>query len=822
MSNEAEHSPLADEPTNENMSVDKSSNLHIDGCFEVRLARDLAINKEPLQIQEAISRWGKRLSLLSSDKHLKLAAALHWEFRRRLCRVKHDETSLQTLHQKYKQVRDFVTPIYHLPSEILTEVFFIDIDLEDRQSPIRLMLVCRDWYLAVEGMARLWKSLKLGTWTALDRAERVLQRVWWLNVVIHTEEDMGKEGNNNKAYEALNLVVNSASRWRRLTIDSLPLAQSGDVDRPVLSLGGTSPIKELRCLKVASQAESSPLLTQILENIGTAAVGSLSTMETTSCYIIRHLIQPEYAPLFHSLTTLKVDFRNAGNSIDLLPYLERVEVLDLANVSLLPYADDINLPLTHSLRHLRLAAVSMQWMGGRIFPELRSCSLTSPTHSLPLLSDVDFPVCTELELRNWDVKVARRFRTPIIHSLAIKSNKWTPVSGSKQVIIACSAGLGVQLRPRLLHLAALCKESVLLSVLELLPALEELRLDLPRSSVLGRWFFMSLLAKPADNLNNDIERGWDEEPKSREDRMSRQYWKSSICPSLRRLELKYERWPRRTDQLDILPSLMALHWSREATVTPLQSVRLCFRASNAQWKVFPLDAMMINPHHVEELAHNIPELRPFQDSQKFSCLELFLVATATPVMDADFSWGLKMDVNHMMQDALPVFESSFRHLSTLRIRYGDPELHSTFDLLPNFFRLEELELDSVNIPSYSINVDLPLVRTLLRLSLRSTTISWMSGRIFPRLKRFCLREDRFGTPFSGIASLPVCTHIRFYGFDCHLPQSSFHVPILDELELLLGPPRLLISLRQSDLRQSSNKGPLANLICGVMPQSQTS
>ena len=67
-------------------------------------------------------------------------------------------------------------PIYRLPIEVLMEVFTID--FENGQSPIRLMLVCRDWYQIVEGMASMWQSLKLGTWTALDGVERFLQKVW--------------------------------------------------------------------------------------------------------------------------------------------------------------------------------------------------------------------------------------------------------------------------------------------------------------------------------------------------------------------------------------------------------------------------------------------------------------------------------------------------------------------------------------------------------------------------------------------------------------------------------------------------------------------
>ena len=286
-----------------------------------------------------------------------LATALQWEFRRRASWVKHREGSFRTLQIQYRRVRDFVTPVYRLPVEILTEIFTID--FENDQSPIRLMLVCRDWCPIVDGMASMWKSLKLGAWTALDRVEQFLQKVWWINVEIHTEEDVERrvgEGEGER-YIALALVLANASRWRRLTINSLPHG----IPVPISVV--IPPTNELRYIRVASKAQSSPLLDRILENIGTAAVGSLSMIETTSHQTISHLLHTEYVQLFHFLTTLTADTRTTPDSVDLLPHLLRIETLDLANISLPPYADDVDLPLTHTLHHLRLRAVSIQWMG---------------------------------------------------------------------------------------------------------------------------------------------------------------------------------------------------------------------------------------------------------------------------------------------------------------------------------------------------------------------------------------------------------------------------------------------------------------------------
>src|SRR5258706_6247158 len=200
-------------PTDENTPAHNPPNADVDGCFEVTLARSLAGERENhrLQIQEAISQYGWQLAQLCASKRAELTAALHWELRRRTSWVKHDEGSLQTLRHQYRQVRDFITPIHRLPIEILTEEFTID--FENDQSPIRLMLVCLDWYLIVDGMASIWQSLKLGTWTAPASADPSFQKGSWIDVVIHTEEDVERrEGEGAGAgYIALALVLANAS-----------------------------------------------------------------------------------------------------------------------------------------------------------------------------------------------------------------------------------------------------------------------------------------------------------------------------------------------------------------------------------------------------------------------------------------------------------------------------------------------------------------------------------------------------------------------------------------------------------------------------------
>jgi len=63
-----------------------------------------------------------------------------------------------------------------------------------------------------------------------------------------------------------------------------------------------------------------------------------------------------------------------------------------------------------------------------------------------------------------------------------------------------------------------------------------------------------------------------------------------------------------------------------------------------------------------------------------------------------------------------------------------------------FQQLKELSLRNISIPSIAHNDDLPLAHTVRRLSARRSSVSWMEGQGFARLKRF--ERDEYGWPGS--------------------------------------------------------------------------
>ena len=104
------------------------------------------------------------------------------------------------------------------------------------------------------------------------------------------------------------------------------------------------------------------------------------------------------------------------------------------------------------------------------------------------------------------------------------------------------------------------------------------------------------------------------------------------------------------------------------------------------------------------------------------------------------------------------------------------------DILPFFENLEVLEAYRLHLPTYPHDMDLPIVRTLKRLSIKVVSVQWMSGRAFPVLEDCTIVWPHHPETLRlyGGVDLPACTH---FTYDDHLiePMSDFRLPNLDKL-----------------------------------------
>jgi hypothetical protein len=711
-----------------------------------------------------VEDYNERISLLSDHQRLELAKAIQQEFSRLSCRprVKRDNDTFQTLINQLFEAQRLVTPIHRLPVEILTEIF--QLVLTSGQPLSGLMPVCRKWHGVISEMAYVWPICKfvLETWTELGPAPR---KAWRLDVIIDTDGNAGTRDPSRDSYdEKYSALINAAthaSRWRSLTVNSLPKGdQSGDLSSRGLF---TTPMNRLEHLKLSLQSESSPFFNHLLQNIASAAATTLEVLEANSVRALQYLIQSPSLSLFHSLTTFKAKFQEMSGPVDLLPHFTRLEVLELTNLLIPSCHHTYPLPFVHNLRQLRLSNVSVQWMGGRILPRLKNCNISALPRDNTLILDCHLPACTDLQFSGRNIRsLVEMFRVPGLESLMLTSNEWTPSRGSQPVIDVCMAGLGRLIRPRILHIALLCDDMVLLSALKLLPDLEELNLELPRPSALGR-----LLAKPPNTSIDQINGN------SQHQGIEQTRWYAITCPSLKVFQLRYRRWLRESDQLDALPSLLAIGQSRARTPFPLKAFSLHLMASNGVWQVFELEHPA--PQFLTLL--RIPQFSslPNDDWYHRGLFKAFLTSNTLSTLDLSFCNGATIDLMK------PLFQPNFRHLRSLTIcqTTGGP----LFTVLPSFRRLEELYLVRCSIDRH--DMDLPLVDTLQTLFITYSSVLWMDGRVFTKLKTVIFDWPRWPKSFSQKVDMPSCSYIKISSSLNGLIslQSNFHFPVLDIFEM---------------------------------------
>ena len=718
------------------------------GTFGTILARSWWMADGPPSRSDLGAQF-ERLCLLLSDQNRIRAAGLHAAYNHCRSQITNDQFALETLDQQHHNLQCRVTPIHRLPAEIMMEIFHIALDVGQLRTG--LMHVCWRWCIIIEGMASVWSSLDLGAGTTPERVQFLLNRAGTHPLAVKIDTNKAKI-TAAELHSSISMAGDKASQWQSLSITTFSQDEPDAQSDHALASMRLQPMRQLRYLNVRGPVLS-PLLRLLLQNIATKAVGTLASMEIHSLPAIQYLLQPVHVSIYSSLTTFIAKVPEMSPPVDLLPHLMQLEVLDLTNLHLSTISDGSPLPLAHVLRHLRLNAVSIQWMGGQVFSQLEDCTIIAPLTGPSLHHDVHVPACTKLHFENWDASPIGQFLATALDHLSVKSNAWSPYNGNEQVLRLVRAGFGMTIQPKSLSLDVVCKEKVLLAVLQLLPGLVELQLDLPRPSALGSHFFTGLLAKPGNWGTGELRFDWRET--FRENNTG---WRCTVCPSLRILELKYQRWLRPGENDGFLPPLYALSYSREKAATPLQ-LRIHDKSSMNSF---------------ESWNSRLPLVK-----QAISCLEIQQHGQIAHLSLRVSEW-----TSAVYENAL--FVPFLHHLQILEIAPSSTK-RQVLDALSFCHGLKELKLSYVDIPPPAHDVELRLVHTLQKLYLRHSTLAWMDGLVFTQLQRFDVYEPVSPEPFKQMVGMPACNHVVFRRLRlASLPvfQSNFHLPFLDTFELL--------------------------------------
>ena len=463
--------------------------------------------------------------------------------------------------QDYWWLIPIISPITRLPPELLEEILLIVID-NANDSPLVLMQVCKIWYNSITG---IWVPLKLGTATSKDAIRRKLEgNQWLLDVLIDTEIDRGHFTPRSDAYQAIYAAMQATSRWRSLVVETFPV--QADLPEDLVNRGlqqCSDPVmNRLQSFIIKCPCEMSPLLERLLRILGSTANRGLTTVTINSGVVISFLVL-NYSSIFRSVTVLSLGTPGLRNPIDLLPHLHQLEELTASHLPLPVYPDDVNLPFAHTLRHLTLRSVSIQWMSGRTFHVLENCTILFPLHRHILHTfRTTLPNCGHLSFEGYPLDILNGVSAPNLSHLSVKCpSSYTPRGNQQLALLSSQALQEGRLAPRSLYISIEAMDDAWTKAFASMSNLEKLVIDNAQPSSLGVKALQTLVVLPvhANNMDTTATSG---------------AWNTTACPSLKQFVLRYRRWLRPSEHFDLIPVFMSIIWSRKWSQCSLKSFRI--------------------------------------------------------------------------------------------------------------------------------------------------------------------------------------------------------------------------------------------------------
>ena len=423
------------------------------------------------------------------------------------------------------------------------------------------MLVCRHWRAVILSTPGLHSQLMIQRVTQKEVVQAFIQgRKTRLGVAV----DMKDQGDGSdfivENFRACFMVaIQEASRWSSLNLISPP--PHGEYkDLQILQ-----PLTHLESLKLGCGFDES--FEPLMISIGRNAFSNLTVMSLADPAAVFCLAQPSCSHIYHSLTTLKIQlFKRMDSPADVLPHLHRLETLEASRLCLPFYSPDSPLPLLQTLRFMYLKSVSVQWMAGHVLPALEKCRIIFPHHAdtIHVFQPVTMPSCSHLLYHSNDLHPLTQFHLPSLNALDVKNAQWHVARGNPQLASLCPIVAATPQTLTVLHLDVKCSDHVLVCLLGLAPALEELWLGLAHPNALSKTFFQAFIARElhADSVSEMVG------PPSQAI--------TPFCPSLKLLHLHYKRWMRDPDKKELVIALGDIVGSRQLEAESSFSLRLSF------------------------------------------------------------------------------------------------------------------------------------------------------------------------------------------------------------------------------------------------------
>jgi hypothetical protein len=427
---------------------------------------------------------------------------------------------------------------HRLPVEVFSEIFLYTVEADPR-SQTHLMLVCRHWRDIMLSTPGIHSQLRVYRSTTKKDVERFGRR-WFLDVTIDVQDLTDQYSYHvpyDKFYPCFMAVAEAASRWRSLTLLSLPRPDTYKV------LQVLHPLERLESFKLAASCNLGNSLEPLITAITTTVTPCFTVIEVFHPDAAIHLVQPAHFQIFSSLTTLRLICRGMQSPVDILPSLHKLEILEAHHLSLPIYPTAVDLPLTQILRVLHLKSVSVQWITDRIFPALEECSIIFPHHA-DAIQSVYMPSCSILKYDSNNLSALEYFHVPHLDRLEVKCGQWRAWRGALQLVAA--RGIFAAQGLTCLHLKIRCSERLLAYMLRIVPALEELWMGLSNHHALSSAFFRAFAAgrrnRSAGTLCQTV---------------------APLCRKLKKLHLHYQRWLRGPERTALIPAFGDIVASRQ-------------------------------------------------------------------------------------------------------------------------------------------------------------------------------------------------------------------------------------------------------------------
>ena len=612
---------------------------------------------------------------------------------------------------------------HRFPVEIFSEIFLYTVQADPRFRT-SLMLVCRHWYDIMLITPGIPSQLRIYSWTKKKGIEW-LGKKWLLDVTVDIQDITvvakwyGPIG-PVEFYPCFTFAAEAASRWRSLVLVSFPPS----VESKDLQI--MHPLLHLESFKLAATCDLGDFLEPLITAVTTTVTPRLNVMEVFHPGAALLLVQPAHFQIFSSLTTLRLICRRMHNPVDILPSLHQLEIFEAHYLSLPIYPPAVDLPLTKILRILHLKSVSVQWTAGRTFPALKECSIIFPHHAGAIQS-VYMPSCSILKYDSNNLGALEHFHIPHLDRLEIKCGQWRTWMGTLQ-LVAVNPIFAVQ-SLTFLRLEIKCSERLLVYMLRLVPAMEELWMGISSPGQLSSTFFLAFAAGGCNAIAGPSGQAI-----------------GPLCRKLKKLHLHYKRWSRGTERNGLIPAFGAIVASH-----PIEEHTFSFRLSFGG-----------GPNLQEWIIHEPVERFEIERKTMRTFIGVSsphgIVPLSRGCVDGDGSVDDWEDDDLLTKLGYFPFPRESEYIST---KDGLPYCFDDFFFFHNLKKLT-VYLGSMRIRSNAhLSSNAPLFHTLEVLNVLITPSSFLAGHTFHRLERY-REEMNECEDYSGLGLLtemPVCTRL---------------------------------------------------------------